>query len=429
MEEKKKMLIIIIVGIVFCILFNWTLSFTSLDEGRNASATRTMMETKNFIVPYYNCTERFEKPPMLYWVGSVSGTIFGINEFSFRLVSGISGILVAIVTYLIAKDLFNEEIGFRASLILIATPHFWVESRAYVPEMLLVLFMCLSMFYMIRERFVYSWLTTGSAFLTKGPVSLLAPITYLINTRNRKLLNLKGILIFILVGISWYVIMLLKFGYRYFYKFFLFEQAYRFLGVRKLQPLPPYFFILLILVNFVIYIPKIKNIFLESKKVFNNPKTRIIIIWALFTTLFYSLSKNKLHHYILFAYPAFSILIALGIDNRYLKKALTIYSMLFIITAILAIKYEQMRFVPKAENIVKIYKGNVYFYRTENSAIVFYSKRCISKMEDTENPKEGLIITKKKYLDRFGNCTLITKGKEIPDELVLLDCKVKEEVK
>ncbi|RME67987.1 MAG: glycosyltransferase family 39 protein, partial [Nitrospirae bacterium] len=60
---RRDMLIIIGFSLVFFVMGNWALSVTSVDEGRNLDATLRMVETGDFIVPYYNCQERFEKPP------------------------------------------------------------------------------------------------------------------------------------------------------------------------------------------------------------------------------------------------------------------------------------------------------------------------------------------------------------------------------
>jgi 4-amino-4-deoxy-L-arabinose transferase-like glycosyltransferase len=88
-----------LVGLFFFIFGNWFLGLTSLDEGRNASVVLNMLSSKDFLVPYYNCHVRFEKPPMLYYFGLVFAKPFGLNEFSLRLVSGLSAFGVGIFTY------------------------------------------------------------------------------------------------------------------------------------------------------------------------------------------------------------------------------------------------------------------------------------------------------------------------------------------
>ena len=127
---------LLILSFLYLLLGNWILSFTSLDEGRNMSAIQHMLKSKDFILPMYNCQPRFEKPPMLYWLVSISSFLFGLNEFSARLVSGLSAIGVAVLTYLLAKDFYSRDIAIRSALILLTFPHLWIESRAVVPEML-----------------------------------------------------------------------------------------------------------------------------------------------------------------------------------------------------------------------------------------------------------------------------------------------------
>lgn len=96
-------------GLFFFIFGNWFLGLTSLDEGRNASAVLNMLSSKDFLVPYYNCQVRFEKPLVLYYFGLVFAKPFGLNEFSLRLVSGLSAFGAGIFTYLMAKLFFDRE--------------------------------------------------------------------------------------------------------------------------------------------------------------------------------------------------------------------------------------------------------------------------------------------------------------------------------
>jgi 4-amino-4-deoxy-L-arabinose transferase-like glycosyltransferase len=159
-------------GLFFFIFGNWFLGLTSLDEGRNASVVLNMLSSKDLLVPYYNCQVRFEKPPMLYYFGLVFAKLFGLNEFSLRLVSGLSAFGVGIFTYLMAKLFFNRETALKSFLVLATLPHMWVESRAFVPEMLLTFFMLGGLYFFLTNRTTLGWLFLAFAFLTKGPVGI-----------------------------------------------------------------------------------------------------------------------------------------------------------------------------------------------------------------------------------------------------------------
>jgi 4-amino-4-deoxy-L-arabinose transferase-like glycosyltransferase len=188
-----------LVGLFFFIFGNWFLGLTSLDEGRNASVVLNMLSFKDLLVPYYNCQVRFEKPPMLYYFGLVFAKPFGSNEFSLRLVSGLSAFGVGIFTYLMAKLFFNRETALKSFLVLATLPHMWVESRAFVPEMLLTFFMLGGLYFLLINRTTLGWLFLAFAFLTKGPVGVFLPLgAYLILRRDLAFLQLRGILLFAL---------------------------------------------------------------------------------------------------------------------------------------------------------------------------------------------------------------------------------------
>lgn len=76
------------IAIIFIILYLWHLGLYPLinpDEGRYAEIPREMLANKNFITPYLNGVEYFEKPALQYWITAFFMYIFGENEFAVRL--------------------------------------------------------------------------------------------------------------------------------------------------------------------------------------------------------------------------------------------------------------------------------------------------------------------------------------------------------
>ncbi|AAC07577.1 ArnT family glycosyltransferase [Aquifex aeolicus] len=412
---KKDLFLISLVSFVFFIFGNWILSLTSLDEGRNFYATLHMLRTGDFIVPYYNCNYRFEKPPMLYWLGSLSFLIFGISEFSARLISGLSAFGTTLLIYFITLKHVSREKALLSALTFPLFIHTWIESRAYVPEFTLVFFSTLGVYLFSIDRFTLGWTALALAFLTKGPVGVILPIgIYLLWRRDLKFLNFKGVLLFILIGFSWYFLMIYKFGFNFFFKFFIFENIYRFTGTYQIHNMPIYFYPLVILVSSILFLP----VFLKILKDFDK---RLLPFagWFLLVLVFYSLSKNKLHHYILFSYPALSVIIGFYLTKRYIKYAYIVGSFLLLILMFGVYIYEQKRFTPKAVDFLKNSEPQkLYFYKHENSAIVAYLYRCITK--ENKFKKGDYVITKKKYLRDFKNYKLLIEGLEFEGKEVLI---------
>ncbi|GAB6065822.1 glycosyltransferase family 39 protein [Aquifex pyrophilus] len=413
-SEKKAYLYILLSSFLFFIFGNWILSLTSLDEGRNFYATLHMLKTGNFVIPEYNCSPRFEKPPLLYWLGALSFLVFGASEFSARLVSGLSATLTAFLVYLFSKEFLTKEKALFSALSFTLLIHTWIESRAYVPEFTLVFFSTLGLYLLMKERFTLAWLSLAFAFLTKGPVGLLPLFIYLLWKRNLSFIELKGIILFLVVGFSWYFLMIYLYGWSYFFKFFIYENLYRFTGKYELHPMPFYFYPLIILFSSLLFIPLIPKIIKNYDRRLN-----FFLLWFFAVVIFYSLSKNKLHHYILFSYPPLSVIFGNYITKNYLKKVYAVALILFSLLLFGANYYESKRFTPKAvEYLKETNPKNLYFYKHENSAIVAYLYKCIPKKEKFS--KGDYLITKEKHLKNLKNYEIILKGIEFEGREVLV---------
>ena len=414
----KSLWLIVLLSFYFFILGNSLISFTSLDEGRNASAVINMIKSKDLLVPYYNCQPRFEKPPMLYWIALVFFELLGKSEFSARLVSGLSAMGVAIFTYLLVKKHSDEHTAYKSALVLLTLPHMWIESRAFVPEMLNTFFMMVSLYFFLSEKFLSGWFFLAFAFLTKGPVGvILTLLVYLLWRKDLKVFSLKGIALFLILGGSWYIYMLYKFGEYYFFRFFLYENLMRYTGQRLTHPSPFYYYLIVVLITTIFYVPVYLKVVKNFRKEFMP-----YLFWFISVLLFFSFAKNKLHHYILFAYPPLSALIASAVDTKYIKKVLVVSVFLLFALFFVLHYYEGIRFTPKVYPIVKEYPGAVYFYKSEDASLVFYSQRCIKVLEDPNKPFLGLVITKYEHMKELPTCKLILKGVEFDGSYVLLSC-------
>jgi len=73
--------------------------FENWDEGWYAEVVKQMLKNHNPIVLYWNGKVFLDKPPLNFWLDALASIIFGLNEFSIRIVSAISGfIVIGIVT-------------------------------------------------------------------------------------------------------------------------------------------------------------------------------------------------------------------------------------------------------------------------------------------------------------------------------------------
>ena len=179
---------------------------------------------------------------------------------------------------------------------------------------------------------------------------------------------------------------------------------------------PFYYYLIVLAVGTLWYLPLYPRLLKSFKR-----EWIPLFLWFSLVLIFFSLASNKLHHYILFAYPPLAILLAHVVSRSYLRlviplSLLVLFSLLPILYA-----YQANRFTPKAYPIVKAYQGPVYFYKAEDSALVYYSERCIERLEDPLRAK-GLVITKENHTKELPSCKLLLKGREFDGVYALLDC-------
>jgi len=431
MQRRGELALLILLGLYFFVFGNWVLSLTSPDEGRNAYAALHMLQTGDFIVPYYNCHYRFAKPPLLYWLTALSFKIFGVNEFAARLPSGLAAIGTSLVVYKLTKDFINPKKAFIGASVFLLLIHTWVESRALVPEMVLVFFSTLGVYLFLKGKTLWGWASLALAFLTKGPVGVGLPLLVYLFWKLAELRDLrktlkgflrifdpKGVLLFLVLGFWWYGVMIYRFGWSYFYDFFIWENLGRLTGKLSEHNYPFWYYVPVLLVSVLLFVPAMVKHF---RKLFGRITPEGAWFFTVFT--FYSLAKSKLHHYILFSYGGLSLLLSRVLSFDYLKIAYPIGGFLLLGLLYFAHLYEEQRFTPKAVKLLREIKPkHLYFYGVENSALVFYLNRCIPFLENPQRVKKGsyVITTEGDLKDFRVPYEVLIKGREFNRMEVLI---------
>lgn len=172
------------------------------DEPRNARCAAEMLESGNWVVPTFAGELRTHKPPLLYWLQIASYKVFGVNEFSARLPSALSGLGTVLLTLVIASRLLGPSVAPWVGMSLGTSLMFVLASRAATPDgplifcstLAIAIYVCGSHRRMPSSaidgddtdhdlEFVWPnrlvWLAVyaacGLAVLAKGPIGLLLP--------------------------------------------------------------------------------------------------------------------------------------------------------------------------------------------------------------------------------------------------------------
>src|SRR5262249_923327 len=145
--------------------------------------------------------------------------LFGVGEFAARLPSALAAIATVLLTYELGRSMFGASVGLLAGLVLASAGLFCAAGHFANPDALLIASSALTFHFfwrgfLARDRWWFAWagLSTGLAFLAKGPVGLLLPaaaiLVFLLWTREvRRLLDWRlmlGALAFAGVALPWF---------------------------------------------------------------------------------------------------------------------------------------------------------------------------------------------------------------------------------
>ncbi len=334
-ENTETFSLFLLISIWVIFIFNGIFSLPLMppDEPKYAFAAEQMLRIGDFITPTFNCQVRFDKPPLIYWLISLSYIIFGVSDWAARLPSIAASLGVILIIYRFSKEQWGKAVGVIASAVFGSTLHVWVMSRAVAPEMVLVFFETLSIYLLwtgmnrkSRIHIVGAYASMALGFLTKGPLGVLIPFMVcgiFFTFRDGIIRTIKGLfdpyglVLFCLIGLPWYIIMSKIHGYRYFREFFLYHNLYRFTGKARQHPFAFYYYLPIFLGALYLWLPFSGGVLKIIKDGFKSRSAELFLfVWMFSVLLFFSLSVNKLHNYILIAYPPVAILTGLAIVRK-----------------------------------------------------------------------------------------------------------------
>lgn len=324
------------------------------DEAFYAEAAREMVQSGDWLTPYYNYELRFQKPILFYWLVAIAYKVGGIGEAAARFPSALAGFFLAVLTYVSGRRWFDASTGFFAATIVATSFGYYSIGRQSLPDLLLAFFIASSTWALIeavgaplatpdlttarrRGWLVLSAVLIGLGLLTKGPVGIALPLLavapiWLKERRARTpeeptawwpgvvdLAVFGGIIV--LVAAPWFIEMMNVHGVAYLHRFFVDENLERFATDRYNEPRPFWFYVPIVLGGLLpwspcmlLWLPTWKRAFLKERMV-TRAEWRAIL-WAAVPFVFYSLSIGKQPRYILPMLPPMALLMARSVIAR-----------------------------------------------------------------------------------------------------------------
>lgn len=349
---------------VCCFLFllagNSYLPITDPVESNYALTAKEMVLSGDWISPQIYGTYWYDKPIFLYWLLCLSYSVFGFTDFAARFPSALFGTASALIAvWYMLRQYRHLGLALLFGCMTITSLAVWAISHSIITDQMLFFFTAGTLFFAYigltegkKGYIIAAYAMAGLAVLTKGPVGIVLPGLFLLlfvairrnMTYFKRLFPPAGILLFLLIALSWYGIMYERHGMDFINGFLGFNNVVR--ATVSEHPEFNFWFYYLVLVPLSLLPwtgPCLYGLWKHRK---NEDEYVYMAVWALGTILFYSLMATK---YPTYAYIANLPLLYIGArtifflyqqQKRRLWTILTgpalFYWLLFLVAAIAA---------------------------------------------------------------------------------------------
>jgi 4-amino-4-deoxy-L-arabinose transferase-like glycosyltransferase len=320
--------------LLFVVLF-WKLgipTFWDPDEAHYAQTSRELIETGDWLAPYYNQGPFFDKPILFHWLQAAAMSVIADAEFGARLAPAMAGVVIVGITWWLGRQLADPRVGEIGALLIAVNPGLFTLARYAILDTIFTAFLfggiALVAVAALSDRPRLQWggyVLVGLATFTKGPLALVLcgivfALAILVSSELRRRLLLLhwvvGTMIASLLPLPWFAYMLWRFDDVFIRGYFLNENVFLFT-----KPLyanqPPWWFYLGITATGLLPWTSLLlgRLFDHVRAVIRTEKTiddfdRLLWLWTLTIIGFFSLSKFKLDHYVFPAAPALCLICA-----------------------------------------------------------------------------------------------------------------------
>jgi 4-amino-4-deoxy-L-arabinose transferase-like glycosyltransferase len=243
-------------------------------DGTHANAARQMLLSGDWVTLRVNNVRYLEKAPLPYWITAISFRVFGFNTFAAHLPEALSVLLLMLLGFRWARQVFGERAALYTGLGILTSAGVFLFTRVFIPDVLLSLLLAVALYCFLQSLapinsaipvagvrsgdiaasefgtasnlYPYAmWAALALAVLTKGLVAIVflfgAAVPFLALTGElgnwRRLKPFTGAVLFLAIAAPWHILAGLRNtggmnGHGFFWFYFINEHVLRFLGKR-----------------------------------------------------------------------------------------------------------------------------------------------------------------------------------------------------
>ncbi len=318
------------------------------NEGLYAEISREMLvshDWRHWVIPHLNGLPYLEKPPLLYWLTALSFSLFGLAEWSARLVPAISALSCVAMMLRLGNAIQRPRAGRLGAFMFITGLGVSIMSRLLMFDMLLAACLTGALFSGYRyltegnpAQLRWSMLWLGLGILSKGLVALLLYLlvvgVFLLSIAGlgsalfraaAGMLRPDALALLLAIVLPWHIAASLAeplFPWLYFVN----EHVLRFLGKREPHDYynGPFWYYLPRVMLYLFPWPLFVLGLLGRQQPLLAAGTatlrRFLFVAWLLPLLFFSLSQAKANYYLVVVMPFAALHLAIALENRGLQR-------------------------------------------------------------------------------------------------------------
>jgi 4-amino-4-deoxy-L-arabinose transferase-like glycosyltransferase len=202
-----------LVSAVLVYLLGVYVNVMDIDAAQYAAMSREMMQSGSYLQVYEQGQDYLDKPPLTFWLCSVSMKVFGVNNFAYKLPSILFALLAIFSTYRFTLLYYNGTIAQLAALILATSQSFFLITNDCRTDTILIGCVAFTFWHLAAaflqnnwRHFLLGFVGIGFGMLAKGPVAILIPamaftVHFIFKKEYKNFLRLEYLWGLVVIGI------------------------------------------------------------------------------------------------------------------------------------------------------------------------------------------------------------------------------------
>ena len=179
MSNRNFYILLLLAVVVY--VFNMNIDIMDVDAAQYAGISWEMLTTHSFLKVHCISSDYLDKPPLLFWLNTISFAVFGFHNFAYKLPSALFALLAIFSTYRLTKIYYNEKTARMAAVILATTQAIFMITNDVRTDTVLmgaVIFSIWQLSEFFEEgraiHLLIGSVGVAMALLAKGPIGLIA---------------------------------------------------------------------------------------------------------------------------------------------------------------------------------------------------------------------------------------------------------------